>query len=73
MFFLLCGSLPYLLVDHVSDELYAGCAAYLVVALEAALEVENETLEQQLPNIRKLINGAAHYLFIENVSVTNSL
>jgi hypothetical protein len=42
------------LVDHVSDELDAGCAANLVIALEAAFEVENETFEQQLANIGKL-------------------
>jgi hypothetical protein len=38
----------------VSDELDAGCAANLVVAFEAALEVENETFEQQLADIGKL-------------------
>jgi hypothetical protein len=42
------------LVDHVSDELDAGCAADLVVALEAALKVENETLQQQLADVREL-------------------
>jgi hypothetical protein len=42
------------LVDHVSDEFDAGCAANLVVAFEAAFEVENETFEQQLANIGKL-------------------
>jgi hypothetical protein len=42
------------LVDHVSDEFDAGCAANLVVAFEAAFEVENETFEQQLADIGKL-------------------
>jgi hypothetical protein len=42
------------LVDHVSDEFDAGCAANLVVAFEAAFEVENETSEQQLADIGKL-------------------
>ena len=42
------------MVDHVSDEFDAGCAANLVVAFEAALEVETETFEQQLADIGKL-------------------
>jgi hypothetical protein len=45
------------LVDHVSDEFDAGCAANLVVAFEAAFEVENETFEQQLADIGKLERG----------------
>ncbi len=38
----------------MSDEFDAGCAANLVVAFEAAFEVENETSEQQLADIGKL-------------------
>ncbi len=51
----------HLLIDHVSDEFDAGCAANLVVAFEAAFEVENETFEQQLANIGKLerVQGTA--------------
>jgi hypothetical protein len=44
----------YLLINHVGDELDAGCAANLVVALEAALKVQDQTLQQQLTDVGKL-------------------
>ena len=44
----------HLLVDQVGDEAGAGHAAGLVVPLEAPLEVEDETLEQELPDVREL-------------------
>ena len=51
----LCTQLPsHLLVDHVAYEAHAGGAPRLVVPLEAPLEVEDEPLEQQLPDVREL-------------------
>ena len=47
-------SSAHLLVDHVADEAHAGGAPRLVVPLEAPLEVEDEPLEQQLPDVREL-------------------
>ena len=36
---------PYLLVDHVTDEADAGGASQLVLALEAALEVDDQPVK----------------------------
>ena len=43
-----------LLIDHVGNEANTAGAPQLVLALEAALEVDDETLEQKLADIGKL-------------------
>jgi hypothetical protein len=42
------------LVHHVRYEPRACHAPGLVIALEASLEIENESLQQQLANVREL-------------------
>ena len=43
-----------LLVDHVSNETDAGGAPGLVVPLEASLEIEDEPLQEELPDVGEL-------------------
>ena len=58
----------YLLVDEVRDEPGGRHAARLVVALEAALEVQDEAPQQQLADVRELGVDDGHLMMAQNIA-----